>query len=270
MPVIEAPTRSEDEALALVYAKAALHRRRRQRLGRRAGAGVLTATVGALVWLLMASAPSQHRAVYALPASLSSAQNRQVMAGMTERYRALGYGGVRTQLAAGTVRVEWQGGSDPAVPVVAELGGAGSVSLRPVVGTTPTPCAGADTAASPNLPTEAPDPSDPRQCLQLAPVALSDLVFTSTAAIPNAGTWTVRFTVAAQDVAAFDRVNTANLGHAVAIVVDGQVLSAPVVHNAAFHGQGQISGHLDQARAEALAVALKYGLPASLPVLSVG
>lgn len=96
---------------------------------------------------------------------------------------------------------------------------------------------------------------------------MTNLSFASTAAARQSGGWAVRFTVAPQDVAVFDQVNAANLGHSLAIVEDGQVLSAPVVHNASFHGQGLISGRFGAARAQALAVAFRYGLPASLPVI---
>ena len=268
MPVIEAPARSEDEALALVYDKVSHRRRHRQRLGRRSAAGVLAALGATLVWLVVAASPAQHRAVYAVPASLTQAQSHQVVMRLTERYRAVGYGDAHAAIAGGKASVEWEGHSAPGADVVSQLGDSGSLSLRPVLSTVSGPCAGADPNPAPSSPTEALSPTAPGQCLQLGPAQMTNLVFASTAAVRFSGGWAVRFTVAPQDVAGFDQVNAASLGRSLAIVEDGQVLSAPVVHDASYHGQGMISGRFDEARARALAVALRYGLPASLPVIS--
>lgn len=268
MPVIEAPARPEDEALALVYAKAARHRGHRRRVGRRIVSGLVAVSAAALVWALVATGPSQHQAVYAVPASLSDAQSHQVLVGLRERYRALGYAGVRTEIGPGTVRVEWDSGS-LGTGVAAQLGGSGRLSLRPVLGSHIGPCAPSGPAAALSQPTEDPSPSQPDRCLQLGPAQMSDLAFSSVVPVHQSGGWAVHFTVAPGDVAAFDQVNAANLGHALAIVDDGQILSAPLVHDADFHGQGVISGRFNQATAQALAVELRFGLPATLSVLSV-
>lgn len=269
MPVIEAPSLSEDDALVLVYAKVDRRRRHRRRLVRRTASGLAALVAGALVWSLVTTGPSQHRAVYAVPASLSQTQAHQVVVGLTDRYRALGYGNVHSQLVGATVRVDWTSASDPGAGVVARLGTSGELSLRPVLSTSLGACVSSGALTASSEPMQAPDPTSPDQCLQLGPAQMTDLAFTSATPVQQSGGWGVSFTVAAQDVAQFDQVNSADLGQALAILEDGQVLSAPIVHNAAFHGEGIISGHFDQVRAQALAVALRFGLPKALSVLSV-
>jgi protein-export membrane protein SecD len=66
----------------------------------------------------------------------------------------------------------------------------------------------------------------------------------------------------------FGEVSRANVGKRFAIVLDNQILSAPVIREAITGGRGQISGHFDAASANQLSVLLRAGaLPAPLTVI---
>src|SRR5262249_1293713 len=59
-----------------------------------------------------------------------------------------------------------------------------------------------------------------------------------------------------------------NIGRPIAIVIDGRVLSAPVVREPILGGSGQISGNFTPASAQQLAVRLRSGaLPAKLTII---
>ncbi|MBL7223638.1 MAG: hypothetical protein ISS72_07285 [Candidatus Brocadiae bacterium] len=59
----------------------------------------------------------------------------------------------------------------------------------------------------------------------------------------------------------FEALTRANVGNAVAIVIDGEVMSAPVIRSAV-RGEVVITGSFTAAEAEALAAALRAGMPA--------
>jgi preprotein translocase subunit SecD len=61
----------------------------------------------------------------------------------------------------------------------------------------------------------------------------------------------------------FDDMAAANYGRAVAIVLDGQIKSAPTINAQQFGGKGQITGQFSQRDAKDLALVLRYG---ALPV----
>ena len=66
----------------------------------------------------------------------------------------------------------------------------------------------------------------------------------------------------------FGLVTTQNVGRPFAIVLDGEVISAPVIRSAITGGSGQISGNFTVAEANDLAVLLRAGaLPAPLNIL---
>ena len=66
----------------------------------------------------------------------------------------------------------------------------------------------------------------------------------------------------------FGIVTTQNIGRPFAIVLDGEVISAPVIRSAITGGPGQISGNFTVAEANDLAVLLRAGaLPAPLNIL---
>ncbi len=66
----------------------------------------------------------------------------------------------------------------------------------------------------------------------------------------------------------FCRLSTENVGQRFAILLDGQVLTAPVIRNPICGGRGQIEGNFTIESAQALAVMLRAGaLPAPLTVI---
>lgn len=66
----------------------------------------------------------------------------------------------------------------------------------------------------------------------------------------------------------FGEITAANIGHRVAVVLDGEVLTAPVIQQAIPGGQGQITGDFTVEETQTLAVLLNSGaLPASLDVI---
>ena len=68
----------------------------------------------------------------------------------------------------------------------------------------------------------------------------------------------------------FAQVTTENVGLPFAIVVDGEVVSAPVIREPILGGSGQISGNFTVQAASELAAVLRHGqLPAPLKVLEV-
>lgn len=78
----------------------------------------------------------------------------------------------------------------------------------------------------------------------------------------------VNFTFNAAGTRAFAEISRNNVGHLFAIVLDNKVISAPVINSPIPDGHGQISGGMDEQRAEDLAVLLRAGaLPAPLTVV---
>ena len=66
----------------------------------------------------------------------------------------------------------------------------------------------------------------------------------------------------------FGKVTQENVGRPFAIVLDGQVISAPVIRDAILGGTGQISGNFGVEEANTLSILLRSGaLPASLDVI---
>ncbi len=82
------------------------------------------------------------------------------------------------------------------------------------------------------------------------------------------GAWVVNFTFNAHGASRFADTSRANVGKRFAIVLDNQILSAPVIREAITGGRGQISGSFDAASANQLSVLLRAGaLPAPLTVI---
>ncbi len=78
----------------------------------------------------------------------------------------------------------------------------------------------------------------------------------------------VTFDFDRQGGAAFAEITAANIGQRFAVVLDGEVLTAPVIQQAIPGGQGQITGNFTAEEAQTLAVLLTSGaLPASLDVI---
>ena len=85
---------------------------------------------------------------------------------------------------------------------------------------------------------------------------------------PDTGRPMVTFDFDRQGGAAFAEITAANIGQRFAVVLDGEVLTAPVIQQAIPGGQGQITGDFTLEEAQTLAVLLTSGaLPASLDVI---
>jgi protein-export membrane protein SecD len=85
---------------------------------------------------------------------------------------------------------------------------------------------------------------------------------------PQTGEWVVNFTFNSIGARRFGDVTRANVNHRFAIVLDGKVISAPVIREPITGGRGQISGSFTAASANDLAVLLRAGaLPAPLTVV---
>ncbi|CAG4932007.1 MULTISPECIES: protein translocase subunit SecD [Acidithrix] len=83
------------------------------------------------------------------------------------------------------------------------------------------------------------------------------------AGLDSTGNWLVNFTLTKTGSPAFDALAKKYYGQYVAIVLDGNVISAPKINSTSFGGQGQISGQFTQSQADNLALVLRYG---ALPV----
>ncbi|WP_322892333.1 MULTISPECIES: protein translocase subunit SecD [unclassified Yoonia] len=85
---------------------------------------------------------------------------------------------------------------------------------------------------------------------------------------PDTGQPMVTFAFDRQGAVTFADITAANIGQRFAVVLDGQVLTAPVIQSVIPGGQGQITGNFTPQEAQTLAVLLTSGaLPASLEVI---
>lgn len=85
---------------------------------------------------------------------------------------------------------------------------------------------------------------------------------------PDTGRPMVTFALDRQGAAVFAEITAANIGKRFAVVLDGEVLTAPVIQSSIPGGQGQITGDFSVEDAQTLAVLLSSGaLPASLDVI---
>ena len=82
------------------------------------------------------------------------------------------------------------------------------------------------------------------------------------------GTWVVNFEFDSAGARRFAEITKANVGRPFAIVLDGKVISAPVIREPITGGRGQISGNFTTQSANDLAVLLRAGaLPAPLTIV---
>src|SRR3984885_5208154 len=85
---------------------------------------------------------------------------------------------------------------------------------------------------------------------------------------PSTGEWVVNFTFNSLGARRFGDITRANVNHRFAIVLDGKVISAPVIREPITGGRGQIRGNFTAASANDLSVLLRAGaLPAPLTVV---
>jgi protein-export membrane protein SecD len=85
---------------------------------------------------------------------------------------------------------------------------------------------------------------------------------------PQTGLFVLSFTLDSQGTRIFCRVSREHTGHRFAILLDNQVLTAPVINEPICGGSGQISGNFTAESASELAIMLNAGaLPAPLTVI---
>lgn len=95
-----------------------------------------------------------------------------------------------------------------------------------------------------------------------------DLTDAQAATNPQTGEWVVNFTFNSVGARRFADITRANVNHKFAIVLDGKVISAPVIREPIVGGRGEISGNFTASSATDLAVLLRAGaLPAPLTVV---
>ena len=86
---------------------------------------------------------------------------------------------------------------------------------------------------------------------------------------PVTSEYIIGFTLSDRGADIFGDYTSKNVGSYLAIVLDGRVISAPVIRDAITNGQGQISGNFTSESANQLALQLRYGaLPVPLTVLN--
>src|SRR3954471_11689155 len=84
----------------------------------------------------------------------------------------------------------------------------------------------------------------------------------------HSGTWVVNFEFDSAGARRFAEITKQNVGRPFAIVLDGKVISAPVIREPITGGRGQISGNFTTQSANDLAVLLRAGaLPAPLTIV---
>ncbi len=98
-------------------------------------------------------------------------------------------------------------------------------------------------------------------------VMTGDILRTAVAAPDKYGRWEINFELTDTGSDQFYAYTRDHVGKQLAIVLDGRVLSAPVI-NAAIQGSGVITGDFAKEEAESLAVQMRYGaLPVPLKVI---
>ncbi|BBK30899.1 preprotein translocase subunit SecD [Stella humosa] len=120
------------------------------------------------------------------------------------------------------------------------------------------------------LPSEERDGGQARQYVVQRRAMVSGDMLTNAQAGNNSqtGEWVVNFRFDSNGARRFGDVTKANVGRLFAIVLDGKVISAPVIREAILGGSGQISGSFTAQSANDLALLLRAGaLPAPLNVL---
>ena len=102
-----------------------------------------------------------------------------------------------------------------------------------------------------------------------ATIMTGDILQTVIATQDEFGFWQIQFNLTSDSSGDFFNYTRDNIGEVLAIVLDGRVLSTPVI-NAAINDNGVISGNFTQDEAEGLAIQMRYGaLPIPLQVVDV-
>ncbi|WP_265501090.1 protein translocase subunit SecD [Paracoccus beibuensis] len=145
------------------------------------------------------------------------------------------------------------------------IGTTAQLTFNPVVGST------GDADAQPGLgQTVAPsvDQEGLFYILEDSPVVTGEDLVDAMPATDENGLPSVNFRFNPTGARAFGAYTSANIGQPFAIVLDNEVISAPVIRSAITTGSGQISGSMDFEQANRLAVLLRAGaLPAEMTFL---
>jgi preprotein translocase subunit SecD len=100
----------------------------------------------------------------------------------------------------------------------------------------------------------------------LGPTELTGRIVSEAQADNSSGTWKVLLEFTGEGSRQWDALAARTVGRQLAIVLDGDVISAPTIQVAQFNGRAEISGGLggfEESEARDLALALRYG---SLPI----
>lgn len=107
----------------------------------------------------------------------------------------------------------------------------------------------------------------PNQTFQT--VMTGDVLKQALAKVDQNNQWEIGFLLTGEGSQKFYEYTSSHIGQQMAIVLDGKVLSAPVIQ-AAIRDQGVITGRFTQPEAESLAVQMQYGaLPIPLKVVDI-
>ncbi len=111
-------------------------------------------------------------------------------------------------------------------------------------------------------------PNDEMVLLAAGPVLTGEHLTTASVGFDQYGSAIVQLTFDREGGKIFDKVTYQNIGKRLAIVMDGQVYSAPVIRDRIPNGKAQISGNFKAAEASDLALVLRAGaLPAPVTVV---
>ena len=111
-------------------------------------------------------------------------------------------------------------------------------------------------------------PNDEMVLLALLPVLTGEHLTTASVGFDQYGSAIVQLTLDKEGGKIFDKVTFQNIGKRLAIVMDGQVYSAPVIRDRIPNGRAQISGNFKADEAADLALVLRAGaLPAPVTVV---
>lgn len=153
---------------------------------------------------------------------------------------------------------------------VDDLARPGKMYLRPVLETNPAPT-DCDPTGAQDPTREVPACSEDGTGYRLGPAVLAGTDVESAAARPADGQigFVVDLTFTPAGTATWGEYTAANVGQQVAFVLDGRVVSAPVINTAIF-GPTQVAGDFSEAEAQRLADDLRFGaLPATLAITEV-
>jgi len=111
-------------------------------------------------------------------------------------------------------------------------------------------------------------PNEEMVLLALLPVLTGEHLTTASVGFDQYGSAIVQLTLDREGGKIFDKVTFQNIGKRLAIVMDGQVYSAPVIRDRIPNGKAQISGNFKADEAADLALVLRAGaLPAPVTVV---